>query len=223
MYRSNFGILTRFTEQGRVLVLTMSVKDYYHRRKSLHESIIFPGGSMLQGETDKENLLRELAEEISLKQQKLNMDPESLRAVLSLHKPSDFGGGMIQSFWYMPFTDSIHLRTEDEPFLLESDGAKLGPPQLMDIEDFLLRKDVKLAHFAAAIVFLGKLEGNHKDNYYKGVNADLKELIREQYGTRFEAFLQKTRVFLLKLRYCCTRESYNRLLYNYSRALGKSR
>ena len=220
--RSNFGIIAKIQSDGVVSAVSLTVEERF-RRNALHKSWIFPGGSQNPGETDKINLVRELGEEISKEQKVLEIPHEDISFVLELKKPGDFGGRLTQNFWYVPMSEAITLRGEEQPDLLESDGACLGQPTLMDIADIVTKKDLKLAHLAGVVVFMGRLLNSETARRYYKVEPEVSAAIRGRYGELIEPYLRKTYFFLERLRKCRDHKEYTQILYSYCKVLNNVR
>ncbi|MBO4715442.1 MAG: NUDIX domain-containing protein [Verrucomicrobia bacterium] len=220
--RSNFGIIAKIQSDGVVSAVSLTVEEKF-RKNALHKSWIFPGGSMNPGETDKINLVRELGEEISKEQKVLEIPHEDISFVLELKKPGDFGGKLTQNFWYIPMSEAITLRGEEQPDLLEPDGARLGQPTLMDIADIVTRKDLKLAHLAGVVVFMGRLLNPETARRYYKVEPEVSNAIRGRYGELVEPYLRKTYFFLERLRKCMDHKEYTQILYSYCKVLNNVR
>lgn len=220
--RSNFGIIAQIEEDGRVSAVVLSVQEQF-RKGALHKSLIFPGGSLNPGETDKVNLIRELGEEISCGQNPLSIQHESVSFVLELKKPGDYGGRLTQNFWYLPMSDAIKLRGEEQPELMESDGACLGRPTLSDVSRIILRKDLKLAHLAAVVVFMGKLMNSTLAQKVFHIEEAISKKVRERYYIDIEPYLSKTHFFLDRLRGCKDHKEYVQNLHLFCKDLEKAR
>lgn len=220
--RSNFGIIARIEEQGKVSAVVLSVREKF-RKCALHKSLIFPGGSLNPGETDKANLIRELGEEISCDQKPLNVQHENVSFVLELKKPGDHGGRFTQNFWYLPMSEVIKLRGEEQPELMESDGACLGRPTWLDVSEIVLRKDLKLAHLAAIVIFMGKLMDSKLAEKFFDIDKAVSQKVREHYHAQIEPYLHKTHFFLNRLRGCKEHKEYVQNLHSYCRDLEKAR
>ena len=220
--RSNFGIIAKIENNGAVLAVSLTVEERF-RRNALHKSWIFPGGSQNPGETDKMNLVRELGEEISKEQKVLEIPHEDISFILELKKPGDFGGRLTQNFWYIPMSEAIILRGEERSDLLEPDGARLGQPILVDIADIIVKRDLKLAHLAAAVVFMGRLLNSETARRYYKVESEVSAAIRSRYGELVEPYLRKTYFFLERLRKCRDHKEYTQVLYSYCKVLGDVR
>lgn len=216
--RSNFGIIAKIEASGFVSAVVLTVEDKY-RHNALHKSWIFPGGSMEPGETDRVNLVRELGEEISFNRDVLTIPLETIDFILELKKPGDYGGRLTQNFWYVPLTDSIRLRGDEKADLMEDDGACLGKPMIIDVADIILRRDFKLAHVAAATVFMERLMDEKVAGKVYRMSAEMSKNIRSRYFDRLEPYIKKTHHFLELLRPCRDRKEYTQILYRYGRLL----
>ncbi|HQC41857.1 MAG TPA: NUDIX domain-containing protein [Verrucomicrobiota bacterium] len=220
--RSNFGIIAQIEEDGKVSAVVLSVQEQF-KKGALHRSLIFPGGSLNPGETDKVNLIRELGEEISCDQSPLSIQHESVSFVLELKKPGDYGGRLTQNFWYLPMSEAIKLRGEEQPELMESDGACLGRPTLLDVSKIILQKDLKLAHLAAIVVFMGKLMNSTLARKAFHIEDAMSKKIRERYLLQIEPYLSRTHLFLERLRSCKEHKEYVQNLHSFCKDLEKAR